>query len=196
MSAEDTTLKSLEKVLDLIKSSGWQTAAAAVALGALLWFVQAKVLPPFEQSWIIHVVAFGFLLCVALTIAAICSTLAKPVRGWIGRFLAHRSLSTKAEKAVHFMTEKERTIIGYLLHHKMKVFDADQDGGYAASLLGRGFITILARYGQMLDPTRVPMTVPEPVWEVWGRHRNIFPYKPVLKDGHEIHPWRIHWMER
>jgi len=191
MSTDETTLKGLEKFLDLIKSSGWQTAAAAVAFGGLWWLVKSKVLPPFEPTWIIHVVVLGFLLSVALTLAAVLSELTKPLGVWTRRHLAKRELVMSAENAVPFMTKEERAIIGYLLHHKRKVFEGDLDGGYAASLMGRGFVTILSRRGQMLDYEQVPMTIPEPVWEVWERHKDKFPYKPVMNDGHEVHPWRI-----
>lgn len=196
MSAEGTALKGLEKALDLIKAGGWQTAAAATALGILWWLVAAGVLPPFDPPWITHVVALAFLLCVALTIAAIASASVQPIANWIALHRAKRALASRAREAIPFMTEQERAIIGYLLHHKRKVFDADDDGGYAASLLGRGFVVILARRGQMLDLTRVPMTVPEPVWEVWEQHKEAFPYEPVMNRGHELHPWRIPWMVR
>lgn len=63
--------------------------------------VAAGVLPPFDPPWITHVVALGFLLCVALTIAASV----QPVANWIS---LHRD--KRAREAIPFMTEQERAI--------------------------------------------------------------------------------------
>lgn len=196
MPVEATALKGFEKIIELIKSSGWQTAAATIAFGAWWYLVQSGLLPPFDPPWLAHIVAFGFLLSSMLTLAAICSALVMPISSWVGYRRSERALVAQVEAAVPFMTEQERAIIGYLLHHNQKVFDAEDDGGYAASLLGRGFIVILARRGQMVDMTRVPMIVPDTVWEVWQRHKDKFPYKPTMNGGHEVHPWRIPWMVR
>lgn len=193
MSAEATALKGMEKLIELVKSSGWQTAAVAVAFGAMWYLVQSGTLPPFDLPWLIHIVVFGFLLSSMLTQAAIFSALVMPINNYVRHYRSVQALVARVEEAIPFMTERERVIIGYLLHHQQKVFDADDDGGYAASLLGRGFIEILARRGQVVDFSRVPMVVPDPVWQVWERHKDKFPYKPDKNGGH---PWRVHWMVR
>ncbi len=196
MIGESTALKGIEKVVELLKSSGTQTAFIAVALAAYWWLVHAGFLPPFDPPWILHVVAVGFLMCVALTLAAIASWAAKPLGNWITSRRSRAALQRRAEDAIPFLTDREQIIIGHLLHYRKKVFDADSDGGYAASLLGRGFIAILARHGQTIDMSRVPMVVPEPVWEVWERNKDKFPHRPEMDGKHEVHPWRIPWMDR
>ncbi len=65
-----------------------------------------------------------------------------------------------------FMTPKEKEIIGYLLAKNLKTFTADSDGGYAATLLSRGIIIVLARLGQYLHLNKVPMAVPDFLWDV------------------------------
>jgi hypothetical protein len=196
MSNISSAFKGVEKLIDLIKSSGWQTAAGTAAFGLLWWLVQVEALPPLEPTWLLHAVALSFLLCLFLTIATLIEFLSKPIQRWFNHVRAKHILATVAEKAIPFLTERERKIVGYLLHHNMKVFDADDDGGYAASLLGRGFVVILAKRGQVIDLTRVPMMVPDPVWNAWMRHKEEFHYKPEMRDGCEVHPWRISWMAR
>jgi hypothetical protein len=195
MSVDATALKTLEKALELIKSSGWQTSAIAAAFGLGLWLIALNTVPAPDPPLMIAIVLV-FLVSSFLTIATIASALSIPIRKRLAVSLAKRNLAVRAEKAIRYMTDKERIIIGFLLHHNQKVFDAEQDGGYAATLLARGFVRILARRGQVIDLTRVPMGVPDPVWDVWERHKEDFPYAPVYSEGHERHPWRISWMAR
>lgn len=195
MSIEAATLKGFEKTLELIKASGWQTAAIAASCGLMWWLITVNVVPT-PEPYVVVIIAWGFFLFSFLTIAAICAAASRVGRNWLIQTMAKRAFAASIERAIPFMTEKEREIVGHLLHHNSKVFEADHDGGYAASLLGRRFITILAQRGQSFDLDRVPMIVPDPVWEVWKRHQDKFPYKRILDDGHEVDPWRISWKLR
>jgi hypothetical protein len=195
MSVEAAALKGLEKTIDLIKTSGWQTAAGAAAFG-LVWWLIAKEAVPRPDPLAIILIVLAFFFCLFLTLAAIASAAFRRFNIWLAPIFARRAVAARAEKEIPFMTDSEQAIIGYLLHHNMKVFEADDDGGNAASLIGRGFVTILVRRGQMVDLTRVPMTVLDPVWNVWKRNQDAFPYQPIYNGRREMLPWRISWMLR
>ncbi|MDX2074361.1 MAG: hypothetical protein SFX19_08380 [Alphaproteobacteria bacterium] len=92
------------------------------------------------------------------------------------------------------MTEEERKIIAYLLAKNQKTFTAAADGGYAATLLSRGIVIVLAQHGQQLNMEDVPMTIPDPLWDVLVQHKDKFPYNP--DDESEAYPWRVSWMLR
>ena len=90
-------------------------------------------------------------------------------------------------------------IFGYLLKKKQKTFTADIDGGYAGTLLSRGFIQIIAVHSQRFDEDKTPMAVPEHVWKVMEEQPDEFPYKPEYSEGRhkvEMEPWRMDWMVR
>jgi hypothetical protein len=78
--------------------------------------------------------------------------------------------------------------------HNQKTFEAEIDGGRAASLLSHGIVRIPVNPGgQQFDQRNVPMRIPDHIWAVLGEHKAAFPYTPSEDGGH---PWRRHWMER
>jgi hypothetical protein len=100
----------------------------------------------------------------------------------------------KVEEYIPFMTPKDKQIIGHLLHHNQRMFEAELDGGHARLLLSRGIVRIAVQPGQMVDHFDVPFEVPMHIWEVLVRHKDKFlPYRPEKGGGH---PWRVHWIER
>ena len=94
---------------------------------------------------------------------------------------------------ISYMTDKDRDIIGYLLYHNQKMFQADQAGGYAASLISKGVIKVSVRRGQVIDVSRVPFEVPDYVWSVLEENKKLFPYNPPLRGKDEKYPWVIPW---
>ncbi|EKS40404.1 hypothetical protein [Afipia clevelandensis] len=97
------------------------------------------------------------------------------------------------ESDLDSLSRKEREIVGYLLHHNLRLFTADADGGYANTLIARGIIRVALRHGQVYSPSDVPMEVPRPIWTLLKRHREHFPY--VCSD-HDPDPWRVGFFER
>ncbi len=94
------------------------------------------------------------------------------------------------------MSDKERQIIGYLLKYRRKTFDSADDGGYAAPLIARGIVVVAGVGGQRIDLERVPMAVPDHVWEVLEKHADEFPHRPDMNGKTEMQPWRVPWMVR
>ena len=112
---------------------------------------------------------------------------------WWGVFRFKRRVA----RDIPYMTERERAIFAYLLAHNEKGFMYTPDGGYATGLIGKGYIVLAARPGQMLlNGHQTPFSVPEPVWQVLMKHRADFPYTPP-KPGETVpNPWAVHYMER
>ncbi|GFE72634.1 hypothetical protein NTCA1_02830 [Novosphingobium sp. TCA1] len=108
------------------------------------------------------------------------------------RWRLGRARRKAVQAYIPHMSEDDRVIIGYLLERNQKTFDCAVDGGYAVSLISRGIIVSAARRGQLLDMERVPMKIPDDVWEVLSENRDAFPAK---FEG-TMHPWRVHWMAR
>jgi hypothetical protein len=185
------------KWLEILKASGWQTAAGTAACGLFLLAGYRGFLPPLTP-WMVQLVAFGFLLCACLTVASCISTALKifPIQVWLVHWNNLRRAKRGLRDYIPHMTPDERAVIAYLIAKNQKTFSAEADGGKARVLLSRGIVTILARPGQQLDPENVPMAIPDPLWEVLQQHKQEFPYEPVEDDGVEVHPWRIHWMAR
>jgi hypothetical protein len=102
----------------------------------------------------------------------------------------------KAADYIPHMTEKERTIIAYLLAHNQKMFTNTPDCGHATTLLSRGIVVNATRLGQTVTYYEVPFAIPDHIWTVLKQHEGEFPYTPPAPGETEIHPWRVHWMAR
>jgi hypothetical protein len=151
-------------------------------------------LPPLEP-WMIHLVAFGLLLFGFLALASFFSALFRiaPVHRWAVTWWNLRRQQQAAEDYIQYMTDREKEIIAFLLAKNQKMFDAEIDGGYAAPLLSRGIVRIIMVQGQHADHDRVPMAIPDHIWDVLVRNRDKFRYAPPPQGKVEPYPWRIPW---
>src|SRR4051794_7021342 len=104
------------KWLEILKASGWQTAAIAVACGLFLAMDHWGWLPP-PDPWMTLLAAFVCLLCGFLAAASFISNALKffAVRKWIVRYFNNRLEKKAALQYISHMTKKEKEIIGYLL---------------------------------------------------------------------------------
>lgn len=182
------------KWLEILKASGWQTVAIAAACGLFLLAVHWGWLPPLE-SWMTLLAAFIFLLCGCLACASFFSTFFRffPIQKWLVHWINIYRAKCGLRNYIQYMTPNERKIIGYLLAKNQKTFLAESDGGYASTLISRGFVTIIAKRGQHLDMNDVPMAIPDHFWDVLQKHKNDFPYTPPARGETEVHPWRVPW---
>jgi hypothetical protein len=89
------------------------------------------------------------------------------------------------------MTPQERQIIAYLLAKNLKMFPADIDGEYAASLISKKIVVYALDHGEASAHGMVPFEVPEHVWKVLVAERAEFPYQPPPAGEAERQPWRI-----
>lgn len=186
------------RALEYLKSSGWQAASIAVAGAIFIYLSSRGVLPELGPSLLLAAWVVVF-LSIALTVAAVGPSVEAKVKAQFAS-LAMRKHVKELEKEfrdhVPYLSAKERQILGYLLHHRIKTFTADHNGGYAATLIARGYIRYAGVRGQSFDMDNCPMLVPEYVWKVLEEDPSKFPYTPDMSHGQEVHPWRIHWMAR
>jgi hypothetical protein len=180
--------------LEILKASGWQTGAVAAACGLFLLIAHWGWLPPLD-AWMIQLAVIVFLICGFLAVASVISATLKffPVQMWLRHWINNQRTKRAVRDYIPHMTERERTIIGYLLAKNQKTFTAASDGGYAATLLSRGIIRVAAKPGQYIDMFQVPMMVPDDVWDVLIEHKDQFPYSfnPEKPSDVERKPWRI-----
>lgn len=185
------------KWLEILKASGWQTAAISIACGLFLLIVHWGWLPSLD-TWMTLLVAFIMLLCGCLACASFLSAFFRffPVQKWLVHWFNIYRAKRELRNYIQYMTPIEREIIAYLLAKNQKTFSAESDGGYAATLLSRGIVTIIAKRGQHLDVSDVPMTIPDHFWDVLQKHKSNFPYTPPARGKTETHPWRVPWQLR
>lgn len=67
--------------LEILKASGWQTAALAIAAGLFLWANQTSWLPPLEP-WMVQAAAIVMLVCGLLALASFISNAIVQVGTW------------------------------------------------------------------------------------------------------------------
>ena len=186
------------KWLEILKASGWQTTALAAAFGVILFVLRIGwIVPP--DPWFTAFCALAFLICLFLALASIGHAIADFLqpRVWLARWVREKQQRKIVREYTPFMTEREKRIVAYLLAKSQKMITADQDGGYAATLISRGILVRAMQPGQVADPTNVPFVVPDHVWDELALKRDSFPYTPARRrDGVESHPWRVPWMAR
>jgi hypothetical protein len=179
------------KWLDLLKASGWKTGAVAIGCAALVLAIKGGFLSA-GPNWVLGFAA-GAVICACLAVSSLVSglfKLLKPIE-WLMRVQQHRAFKKSVRDYIPRMTEGERAIIAYLLHHNEMMFTAASDGGHAATLISRGIVLRALRPGQMFAPEDMPCAVHDLAWPILETHRDQFPYQEA-----ETHPWRVHWMAR
>lgn len=102
------------------------------------------------------------------------------------------ALEERLFEEVETLSEREREILAYLLHHNQRLFTCNVDGGRAATLIARGIVRQAMRPGQVFDFDDMPVEIPIEIWRVLRARAERFPY---AGDGEEPYPWRKHWME-
>jgi hypothetical protein len=183
------------KWLEILKASGGQSAAAALACGLLLLVRRWGWIPPLDP-WMIIAATFGLLLFGFLALASLVAVFNKifSVREWVVDYINEKRFNNAVRAYIPHMSEKDREIIGYLLAKNQKQFTADQDGGYATNLISRKIVLYAYQPGQVFRGTDVPMRIPDNVWDIFKERQSEFPYN---RPGDvEPPPWRIHWMGR
>lgn len=180
--------------LEILNASGWQTGAVATACGLFLLFGRLGWLPPLD-GWMIQLATIAFLIGGLLSMASAASETFKffAVQTWLLRRITRHRAQRAVREYIPHMTERERTIMGYLLTKNQKTFEAAIDGGYAATLLSRGIICHAAKSGQYVDMFQVPMMIPDDVWNVLIKHNDQFPYSFTPKRPNDVErkPWRV-----
>jgi hypothetical protein len=186
------------KWLEILKASGWQRTALAIACGLIVVLVKSEVIPTTNSSLWIALPAIGALIFGCLSLAAMGSALAKAVKpaAIFDRWRLKRHKKRAVSEFIPYMTDTDRAIIGYLLYHNQKMFQTEEDGGYAAPLISEGIIQRSVMHGQAVASHWMPFEVPYHVWSVLERNREIFPYEPPPAGEVEKHPWAIPWMAR
>jgi Super-infection exclusion protein B len=174
-----------------LSTGGWYKLAVTAAAG-LYWIGARLGHVPDAQPWELRLSAALFLFFGLLTVANLATVLGNFLRP--GPWIVTQMRLQRAQRAVRdyipHMTEQEKQIVAYLLAKHQKMFRADRNGGYAATLLSRGIIRVAAQQGQYVDIRDVPMEVPDYAWKVLLQHKDQFPYDGRNEDR-EPHPWRI-----
>ena len=184
--------------LEILKASGWQNTALTAACILIVVLINKGIIPTTNSPLWIALPCIGALVFGFLSLASIGSAAAKYMKpgARIEQWRLRRRKIKEVSEYIPYMTDKDREIIGYLLYHKQKMFQADNDGGYAAPLISKGIIRVSCNQSQIYDPSWTPFEIPDYAWSVLEKNKDHFPYNPPPKGKVEKHPWAIHWMVR
>ncbi len=181
---------------NLLQTKAWKTLSLAAGCFVLLRMDAAALisLSSVTRESLIVVGTLSTIMAATSLLRSIYDYF--PLHTWLARKVARYRAARGLRDYIPFMTEHERRILAYLIAHNQKTFTAALDGGYAATLLARNIVILLARPGQQVNPEYVPMTVPDYLWEILVSNKEQFPYTPPQNGEVEAHPWRVHWMAR
>jgi hypothetical protein len=185
--------------LEILKASGWQTTALAVACAFLIYGNSKKWFSTPFEPWEMQLAEGALLVCGCLSVASIGSAIMKAPNGptrKLARMWAIRRTKREVTKGIPQMNPKEREIVGYLLFKNQRMFTNTPDGGHANTLISKGIVVRALLPGQSFTYYEVPFEVPEHIWDVLVKHKVEFPHVPDEEKESEPHPWRGHWMSR
>lgn len=136
--------------LEILKASGWQTGALAVAAGLLLWANHAGWLPPFE-AWMVQTAAVVMIVCGLLALASFASNAAIRIGKWSESTknwssLRH-SISTLNGAETDFLkgqVEKNETTIQLHPFNAGGIPNFVQQAGLYQGLQNKGIVSVLA----------------------------------------------------
>lgn len=164
------------KWLEILKASGWQTAAISGASGVYLYLAHNNVIPKLPDM-AVQLLFLAMLVCGMLAVGSLLSALFEtfPVHIMIAGHMARENEKKSAAAYIPHMTPKEREIIGHLLARNQKVFTCTSDGGHARTLIARGIIRSALRAGMTYTIMDVPFCIPDHIWDVLAAHSGEFP---------------------
>jgi hypothetical protein len=165
------------KWLEILKASGWQTTALAAAFGCFLLLLHFGLLNPPHEPIVTAFATLAFLVCGFLATASIAHAAAKLFQP-TARFIDWRRQRQQRQNVRNYiphMTSQEKQIIAYLLAKNQKTITADQDGGYASTLISRGILVLALQRGQVFRGSDTPFAVPDYIWDELTRHKEQFP---------------------
>ena len=135
--------------LAILKASGWQTGALAVACG-IFWLLVARKIVPAPAPIVMTGTAFGGLICGCLSAASILSAIVRVVRNTSAALIHTIKVRKSIERYLPHLSQDDIDIISHLLHFNQKTFTIPIDGGFATTLIARGFIVVSPRPGQTI----------------------------------------------
>ena len=77
--------------LEILRASGWQTAAIAIACALLLWADHAHWLPSFDP-WMVQLAGAAMIICGLLALASFATNSVTQIRKWSTRIREWRAL--------------------------------------------------------------------------------------------------------
>ena len=183
----------LNILLNILRANAWQTGALTIAFALIFMAMKFNMVPTIDDRWMILPVA-GMPIFGMLFLAAIVKPLTENI---LKKTQARRQLrdeQSMAHQYIPYMTDKDREIIGYLLHHNQKMFESLENGGHANLLIAKGIIRLAAKVGPIVAVDSMPCEIPDHIWSVLEKHREKFPYTPPPEGESEVPPWAMHWM--
>ena len=164
------------KFLEVLKENGWKTTALAGACLTIYLLVEKGVIPTGDIHWWQSLPLTGFIIFSFLSLSSILQVIVKTTRPVLRRVQVKFYIYKRKKsliKEIPFLTDVEREIIAYLLHHNQKLFEAEIDGDRASTLLAKGIIRTANTRARMIAFDGVPFEIPDYVWDVFYKRRTL-----------------------
>jgi hypothetical protein len=189
-------VESFEKLFDLLKTRAWLSLSASLSMFVFIYLEREGIIDSSPFPLLVLVAWFAGIVLLAPPVASVFEHLS----GWTQRRLEGRQQDKKVDEfkesfrsEIPRLSDRERVILGYLRHYNRTSFEARYDGGYASSLIAKGYILRISP-GQPYDAFRHPFQVNPHLWEIIRSHEKDLPHQPVYRDRSsktEIPPWVI-----
>lgn len=187
-------MQGLEKLIDLLKTGGWQAFFVSLSLFVFLYLQARGIIDTSPVPYIVPMVWLLAIIFLGIAAASFGDQI-KIHFQTSKKGKARKSAEEARRKAfiddIPRLSERERQILAYLLEKNRKRFDADSTGEYASGLIAKGYINLIARPGMHYSIDSFPFEVSEFVWEEMSSRKEQFPYVPRThsRGGGEKAPW-------
>ncbi|MGF7052836.1 hypothetical protein GGC47_002015 [Bosea sp. OAE752] len=182
----------LDKIWGLLKLSGWQLVMVSCASFLGLWLF-GPVFGPIVSAGLAIAGVFAGALAAAALITWFASPTSYPNRS-VAALWSKRADRERFRRHIPLLTQEEKQILGYLLHHSRRTFETDLSGELASGLIALGFARFIGAPNQAFTANRRPVEIPEHIWQLVVENRAQFPHQPRLSPGgREVFPWKRHW---
>ncbi|WP_316168177.1 MULTISPECIES: hypothetical protein [unclassified Bradyrhizobium] len=150
--------------LEILKASGWQTGALAVAAGLVLWANQAGWLPPFEP-WMVQAAAVVMIVCGLLAFASFASNAAvrigkwsESIKNWSSLRHSIRTLNSAETAFLKAQVEKNEATVQLRPFNAGGIPNFVQQAGMYQGLQNKGIVSVTAAdpQGKILTITIEP----------------------------------------
>lgn len=187
-------MQGLEKLIDLLKTGGWQSFFVGLALLIFLLLQSWGIIDTTSVPYIVPIVWLLAFVFLGIAVASLGDQIKlyfqnrKKAGDHIRFELARRKAFIDD---IPHLTDRERQIFAYLIAKNQKRFNADSTGEYASGLIAKGYIVSIARPGSYYTIRSFPFEVPSFVWEEIQARMDLFPYRAMnhSRGGGERAPW-------
>ncbi|CTQ67163.1 hypothetical protein [Roseibium alexandrii] len=188
----ETVISKLGEIIKISPRLGFTLSASC---GLIIYLGSTGTVPGIEgflltALWLLMAL---FAAVAASGVLAALQEFSSYIAAWFAKRKHIADLQKQFADDIPRLTDRERMIFGYLLHHNQDTFTAAADAGHATTLVAKGYIYSIGVHGQSVSAARVPFKVRPEVWNLLQDRKEEFPHTARNGRGGDSPPWVVRY---